>query len=194
MTDLTEHLEAQLRPDDAPDHPTEGWSITGLETAAWASRKAAAARQQQARVKAWADAEKARVDAVAASEAARFERDAAFFEAHLAAYLRSEIAAGRKTKSLELPGGTISLRALQPRITTADDELLAWAKETGRAELVRVTVKEALDKKALTKAATLADDGVVVIDGEIVPGATWEAQEDNATFTVADDAGEGVTA
>jgi len=25
MTDLTEHLEAQLRPDDAPDQPQEGW-------------------------------------------------------------------------------------------------------------------------------------------------------------------------
>jgi len=149
MTDTIERLEAQLRPDDAPDQPQEGWSITGLETAAWASRKAAAARQQQARVKAWADAEKARVDAVAASEAARFERDAAFFEAHLAAYLRSEIAAGRKTKSLELPGGTIKLTARPARLDVEATAFLAWA-EVHRPDLVRV--KSEPDKALLRKA------------------------------------------
>lgn len=182
MTDTLDHLEAQLRPTDAPDQPTEGWSITGLETAAWASRKAAAARREIQRWEAWAEAEKARIDAIVAAECKRFEEDAAFFEHHLAVFLKAEIEAGRKAKSLTLPGGTISLRARQPKVTTVDDELLAWAKETGRTDLVRV--KESLDKTALKKAAVLAEDGVVVIDGEIVPGASWEAQEDSASFTV----------
>lgn len=184
MTDLTERLEAQLRPDDAPDQPTEGWSITGLETAAWASRKAAAARRKQAEVKAWAEGEKARIDAIAATEVQRFEGDALFFEHHLAAYLRSEIDAGRKTKSLELPGGTIKLTARQPRLDVDADQFVAWAVAS-RPDLVRV--KQEPDKAALKKAAQLADDGVVVIDGEIVPGATWEAQEDSASFAVADE-------
>lgn len=182
MSDLHENLTAQLRPDDAPDHPTEGWSITGLETAAWASRKAAAARQQQERVKVWADAEKARVDAIAASEAARFERDAAFFETHLAAFLRSEIAAGRKTKSLELPGGTIKVTARQPKLDVEPEAFLAWAVAS-RPEFVRI--KHEVDKAALKRLATLADDGLVLVDGEIVPGASWEAQEDSATFVPA---------
>lgn len=191
MTDAIERLEALLRPDDAPDQPTEGWSITGLETAAWASRKAAAARRKQAEVKAWATAEKARIDAVAASEAARFERDAEFFEGHLAVFLRSEIAAGRKTKSLELPGGTIKLTARQPRLDVDAEQFVAWAV-FGRSDLLRV--RREPDKAALKKAAELAEGGVVVIDGEIVPGATWEAQEDSASFAVADDASEGVRA
>lgn len=189
MTDTVDRLEAQLRPADAPDQPTEGWSITGLETAAWASRKAAAAHREIARWKTWAEGEKARIDAIVAAETKRAEDDASFFEHHLAAFLRGEIEAGRKTKSLTLPGGTISLRALQPKVTTVDDELIAWAKSSGRDDLVRVTTKEALDKKALTKAAELAEDGVVVIDGEIVPGASWEAQSDSVSFAVNEEQG-----
>lgn len=191
MSDLTDRLNAALRPEDAPDHPTEGWSITGLETAAWASRKAAAAQRKIAEVKAWGEAEKARIDAIVAAETKRFEEWAAFFEAHLADFLKREIAAGRKTKSLELPGGTIKLTARQPKVDVEPEAFLAWAVE-GRPDLVRV--KREVDKTALKRLATLADDGVVVIDGEIVPGATWEAQDDSATFTVADDAGEGVRA
>ena len=188
MSDVTERLEGALRPLGAPDNHeaegSEGWSITGLETAAWASRKAAAAHREIARWNTWAESEKARIDAIVAAETKRAQDDAAFFEHHLAVFLKGEIEAGRKAKSLTLPGGTISLRARQPKVTTVDDELLAWAKSTGRAELVRTTVKESLDKKALAKAATLAEDGVVVIDGEVVPGASWEAQEDSASFTV----------
>jgi len=183
VTDLTETLTAQLRPVDAPDQPTEGWSITGLETAAWASRKAAAAHREIARWKAWAEGEKARIDAIVAAEAKRAEDDASFFEHHLAAYLRAEIEAGRKTKSMELPGGTIKLTARQPRLDVDADAFLAWAV-TSRPEFVRV--KQEVDKTALKRAATLADDGVVVVDGEIVPGATWEPQDDSASFTAAD--------
>lgn len=182
MTEALDHLEAQLRPDEAPDQPTEGWSITGLETAAWASRKAAAAHREINRWKTWAEAEKARIDAIVAAECKRFEEDAAFFEHHLAVFLKAEIEAGRKTKSLTLPGGTIKLTARQPKVEWDEAQVLAWVKEADRPDLVRV--KESLDKTALKKAAVLAEDGVVVIDGEIVPGAAWEAQEDSASFTV----------
>jgi len=184
MTDVLDHLEAQLRPTDAPDQPTEGWSITGLETAAWASRKAAAARRKQAEVKAWGEREKARIDEIVAAEAKRHEDDAAFFEYHLGAYLRAEVEAGRKTKSLTLPGGTIKLTARQPRVDVEEDAFLAWAKESNRADLVRV--KESVDRAALKKAAQLAEDGVVVIDGEVVPGASWEEQGDSVSFAVAE--------
>lgn len=187
MTDTLDHLEAQLRPTDAPDQPTEGWSITGLETADWASEKAAAARREIARYKAWGEAKKARIDAIVTAETKRFEEDALFFEGHLAVYLQAEIAAGRKTKSLGLSGGTIKLTARQPRVDVDDDALLAWAKESGRADLVRV--KESVDKSALKKVAELAEDGVVVIDGEIVPGASWEAQSDSVSFPVAEEQG-----
>ena len=191
MSDLIESLEGALRPLGAPDGPdtpeTESWSITGLETAAWASRKAAAARRKIAEVNAWRDAQKARVDAVADQEIKRFEDDAAFFEGHLAVYLQAEIAAGRKTKSLELSGGTVKLTARQPKVEWDEFQAVIWAKEAGRAEEF-VRVRESLDKNALKKAAVLAEDGVVVIGGEIVPGASWEAQEDSATFAVKEEA------
>src|SRR5690606_20923446 len=96
-----------------------------------------------------------------------------------------EVEAGRKTKSLTLPGGTIKLTARQPRVDVDDDAFLAWAKEAGRADLVRV--KESVDKAALKKAAQLAEDGLVVIDGEIVPGASWEPQGESVSFAVAEE-------
>jgi phage host-nuclease inhibitor protein Gam len=187
MTDTLDHLEAQLRPTDAPDQPTEGWSITGLETADWASEKAAAARREIARYKAWGEAKKARIDAIVAAETKRFEEDAAFFEGHLAVYLQAEIAAGRKTKSLELSGGTIKLTARQPKVEWDEFQAVIWAKEAGRAEEF-VRVKESLDKNAIKKAAVLAEDGVVVVDGEIIPGAQWIEQEDSASFSVKEEA------
>lgn len=188
MTDLTEKLLRFTTPEGAPtgapdddDAPTP-WVADTLEKAAWASRKAAAARRDIARLEAFRAAEKARVDRVVDTEAARCTRDAEFFEEHLADYLAREIAAGRKTKSLELPGGTIKLTARQPRLDVDSDAFLSWAKDA-RPDLVRTKLEP--DKAALKKAAQLADDGVVVIDGEIVPGATWEAQGDSATFTPA---------
>ena len=117
------------------------------------------------------------------AETMRFGNDANFFEGHLVAYLAAEIAAGRKTKSLELPGGTIKLTARQPKVDVEPEAFLAWA-QTARPDLVRTKLEP--DKTALKKAAVLAEDGVVVIDGEIVPGATWEPQEDRATFVVAE--------
>jgi len=99
-------------------------------------------------------------------------------------FLRSEIAAGRKTKSLELPGGTIKLTARQPKVDIEDEAFLEWAKKSGRTDLVRV--KESPDKAAFKKAAQLAEDGVIVIDGEVIPGAKWEAQDDSASFSVSE--------
>lgn len=187
------YLEGALRPLGAPvtveDAVHENWRITGLETAAWASRKAAAARRKQAEVTAWAEGEKDRIDAVARREAQRFEDDATFFEHHLADYLRREIADGRKTKSLELPGGTIKLTARPARLDVDDAAFIEWAKAAGRVDLVRVKTTESLDKTALKKAATLAENGVVVIDGEVIPGARWEAQEDSVSFSVAEEQG-----
>lgn len=180
MTDLTERLTDALRPVDAPTQPVEGWVITNLELAAWASRKAAEARGNIARVAAWGQREIARIQDIVLAETMRFEYDANFFEGHLADYLAREIAAGRKTKSLELPGGTIKLTARQPKIDVDAEAFLPWAAQS-RPDLVRTKVE--VDKATLKKVATLADDGVVVIDGEIVPGATWEAQGDSATFT-----------
>ena len=186
MSDLVERLEGALRPPDAPQGPdavgSEGWSITGLETAAWASRKAAAARRKALEVQEWLDREVARLRDVALTEMVRFEEDAAFFEHHLAAYLAAEIKAGRKTKSLDLPGGTIKLTARQPRVDVEPEAFLAWAVEH-RPDLVRL--KQEVDRAGLKRAATLAEDGVVVLDGEVVPGASWEAQEDSASFVVA---------
>lgn len=186
MSSITERLDDALTStQDAP--PREGWSIRSLDEANWASRKAAQARRSIATAKAWGQREIERINAIVDAEVSRFQDDADFFEHHLADFLAREIEGGRKTKSLELSGGTIKLTATQPKIEVDEQALILWAQNHGRLDLIRV--REALDKAALRKQAQLVEDGVVIIDGEIVPDAKWLPQDDSASFKVAEDPG-----
>lgn len=188
MTDLDERLMEQYE-DEVQALINAGaedeWRITNLDVAGWASRKAAAFRKQEEEVKAWERREVDRIRAVAQAERARLSSEADFFEKHLFAFLRAEIANGRKQKSLTLPGGTVALRKRQPELTVDKDEFIAWAREAN-PDLVRV--KEEVALTALKKALKLVEDGAAVMadSGEPVPGVTWAEQEDSGTFTPLD--------
>lgn len=175
---MTSHDALRPTP-DAPDQPREGWSVTDMGTAAWAARKAATAAREIETLKAWAADEKARIDAVLALETSRHQNDLDFFQLHLDAYLGKLIADGRETKSLALPHGTIARRGRQADLTIDEEAFLTWAKDT-RPDLVRT--KREVDKVALKKAAKLAEDGVVTVDGEIVESVTWTQQADSVSF------------
>ena len=185
MTDLDEQLMNQYEEEvqalinaGAEDE----WRITNLDAAGWASRKAASYRQQEENVKAWERREIDRIRAVAQAEQKRLNAEAEFFENHLYAYLRAEVAGGRKQKSLSLPGGTVSLRKRQPELTIEEDKFIEWAR-TANPDFLRV--KEEVALAALKKALKLVEDGAAVMSdsGEPVPGVTWAEQEDSATFT-----------
>lgn len=179
--DATYRAARELAAKDAHDY--EPWRINDLSTATWASRKAATAARRLEQIKAWKQEEQERLDRVFDRMARDPQDTLEFMTDALADYLQREITAGNlgDKKSLPLMGGTIALRAATARPTVKDEAaFIKWAKDT-RPDLIRTT--EAVDKTALNKAATLAEDGVVTIDGEIIDALTWEQEPDKASFT-----------
>lgn len=178
--DATYQAARQHAAKDAHDH--EPWRIQDLAGATWASRKAATAARRLEQVKAWKREEEQRIAEVFDRMTRGPQETLDFMTAALADYLAREIEAGHlgDSKSLKLMGGTIALRAATARPSVKDEAaFIAWAKEA-RPDLIRTT--EAVDKAALNKAATLAEDGVVTIDGEIIDALTWEQEPDKASF------------
>ena len=182
---VAERLDERLlteRPPDAPTEPDEAWRVRDLDDAAYASRQAAAAAREIADAEAWRQREIDAINRAADAEVARHQNKLAYFTNVAAVYLDELVRAGRKTKTLDLPGGKISLRARPPKIEADDDAVLAWARAE-RPDLVRVT--EALDKGAWKKAVVTADDGAVIdrATGEVLPFARWHDAGQSATFT-----------
>ena len=182
---VLETLEQHLDIDSLEyvEHRDEPWSIGGMSEAAWAARKAKHAHDAIKTIDEWEEQEIARVRAAADIERAREQSTLEFFTGALATYLSREIEAGRKTKTLTLPHGKISIRARQPLVDLTDfGTALAWAREN-HPEAVRV--RESLDKATFKKRVTLADGGTVVDPetGEVLEFARWEPQTDSASFT-----------
>jgi phage host-nuclease inhibitor protein Gam len=176
---LTDHMLAADAPIDR-----EAWSIRDLDSAAWAARKLATARAEIDQITAWETREVERVRAAADSERKRHAGEVEFFEGHLGRYLAGLVADGRKTKTLSLPAGSVSLRARQPLVEVDEPAALAWAR-TEAPEVVKT--RESIDKTALKKLISDAMlPGGLVADpgtGEILPFITWSAQSDGVTFT-----------
>lgn len=180
MPDLEERLNAHLDLEEPPQE-TEGWSITTQDEAAWASRKARDAHREVQAIDAWEEREIERVRAAAESERKRPRQTAEFMESALSDYLVRLAREGRAKKSIALPGGTIQLRKRQPNLTYDEGQLLAWLRENGHTEFVKV--KESVSKGDLKKALT-KDEGRVVMTstGEVVPGVDLTEQPDSASF------------
>jgi len=187
MSDVATRLDdALLNMGDPGREYDEAWSIQTDDTAAWASRKLKAAHDELSKIDAWAEREKTRIDAVAAEERRAHDRDADFFQAHLAVWLRDLIREGRAKKSLSLPGGKIALRSRGPKIEITDEGVaLSWLREH-RPDLVRV--KESLDRAGLKKVTIMDGQKVVLVDtGEVLEFAYAEPQEDSVSFAPAED-------
>lgn len=157
------------------------WEIGDMDAAAWASRKAAAAAHAIVDINAWESREIARIKEAAQSERVRVERDLGFFTGHLGSFLSKLVNGGRKQKSLDLPGGRISIRAKQPKVEIIDEDAIAWA-EANEPQVVRV--KKELDRVPFKKMLDLLPGGVAVDrgTGEVLPFVRWEAQGDSVSF------------
>lgn len=187
MSDVLDRLNERLDLTyDVPDEHDESWRITDDDAAAWASRKLKAAHAEIARVDAWAEREKARIDAVAEEERRSHERDADFFQTHLALWLRELIAEGRAKKSISLPGGKIALRARSPKLNIENEGHLLDFLRGHYPDLVRV--KESVNLAALKKAVKLDGQTVVLADsGEVLSDVWAEPQEDSISFSPAEE-------
>lgn len=176
--DLDDALEQTRRP-EGPPH--DGFTITTMDEATWAAKKAAAANTHLDRIKAWQQREIQRITEVADHAKSKHQATLDRMTDLLAAYLRRSIEDGSvKRRSLKLDGGTIKLRKRDPKLNVDATALVLWAENNNHPDLIRT--KKEVDLATLKKRATLADAGMVVIDGEILPDVTWEPQEDAAAF------------
>jgi hypothetical protein len=183
MISIAERLDEALINHEAPER--EGWTVDSQDSAAWASRKLAKAHAAVEAVSAWEAREIERIRAVAEAERNRYRGEIEFFEGHLGTYLVKLVAEGRKTKSLDLPGGRVQLRARQPKLEILDEaKAITWLRENGYSDAVRV--KESVDKTAVKKALTKTQGFVLMAEsGEIVEWASLEEQGDSMSFTPA---------
>lgn len=181
---------SEFDPTPAPEsEDRERFRVYDDSAASWAMRKLKAIREKQAEVIKIAEAERARIEMWASEAVAALEPDEAYFTGLLLDYARRQRAEqGRKT--IDLPHGKVKSRSAQPKFTFTDPAaFIAWAKESGRADLVRV--KEEPDLTAVKAALKVPDAegretaAAVAIDpasGEVAPGVAVELRE--ATYTV----------
>lgn len=87
-------------------------------------------------------------------------------------------------RKYELPGGTLILKAQQPKFDVNDAELVPWLRKNGAADYIKV--KESADWANLKKQVQITPDGTAVMneDGEIIPGVKVEAREPVFQVTV----------
>lgn len=151
MSFVTERLDAAIEQDVEPRN-RDTWSIETMDQAAWASRKLRDAHAEIDEIDAWQTREIDRIKNAATAERNRIQQSAGFFENALAVYLNGLIKDGRKTKSLDLPGGKISIRARADKLEIDDEKAaVAWLKANCTVEDVErfVRVKEEIAKSAL---------------------------------------------
>jgi phage host-nuclease inhibitor protein Gam len=174
---LNERLEAENTTDT-----NDPWQINDLDTAAWASRKLATLHKEAKEIQEWKQRETQRIENAAHPEETRLNKQIQFFESHLSDYLRRLIEDGRRTKSLQLPGGKVSIRARQPKLSIPyQDQLEQWAKRNA-PEIIN-TIEE-INMSRLKARLEYANEGIVIdkTTGEILP-ITWYIDSDKATFT-----------
>jgi phage host-nuclease inhibitor protein Gam len=179
---IFERLDEQLMEPNEP-FDKEAWEIRDMDAAAWASRKARAASDAIADVDAWEQREIERIKDVADHERTRMQNDLDFFTNHLGAYLGKLVNEGRKTKSLDLPGGRVALRNQQPKVDIVDDAAIDWALRENLPQVTRTKV--VLDRRGFRDQVELVEGGAVVFraTGEVLDFARWTEAEQKVYFT-----------
>jgi len=190
MSFVTERLDAAIEQDVEPRN-RDTWSIETMDQAAWASRKLRDAHAEIDEIDAWQTREIDRIKNAATAERNRIQQSASFFENALAVYLNHLISEGRKTKSLDLPGGKISIRSRADKLEIDDEaKAIAWLKEHELGAAIKV--RESIDKRGLLDAITKDGSTLIISDtGEIIPWARLEPQAASVNFKPATEEEEG---
>lgn len=156
--------------------------IADDDCADWAIRKISEERAERDRIVGLAKAQAARLQEEIDRAERRYSQNTDFLTGCLADYFRS--VPHRKTKSTEkyrLLSGTLTLKLGKATPKADDEKLVAWLKENGHGDLVKIEEKAKWGdlKKQLTINGTLA---CMADTGEIVEGVTVEQSPD--VFTV----------
>ena len=140
----------------------EGFVIDTDAKAEWALQKIREARADRDTWVAWY---KAKIEEITAQT----DFDTMNLERLLADYFAT--VPHKKTKTQEaykLPGGKLVLKTQNPEYKRDDKAVIAWAKENGFGQYVKV--KEELAWQELKDATAVFDGHIVTEDGEVVPG------------------------
>jgi phage host-nuclease inhibitor protein Gam len=190
MSDSVNKLREQQLERTSVDR--QEWTINSMELATWAGRKITHARNEITAITKWRDAEIQRIKDAADIEIARHQNEVTFLEGHLGLYLHQLIQEGRKTKTLNLPTGTVSIRARQPKLTFNDEaRAISWASDYFEDAVI---VKKSVNLTALKKRVEVIDDGTVIdsVTGELLdfvnveqqaPVVSFKPEEQNDTLT-----------
>lgn len=194
---LPAELALDIEPDltsDLTEDASHRWRIEDDETAEWAMRKLATTQAELAALDEQMRRWTARIQAWRERRAAPLVRSRDFMAERLKDYaLALREATG--TKSLDLPSGTVSTRASQPKLEIADDDaFVSWALDVAPS-LLRVGVARDEIRAALSAGRIRAQDGsdvplILSMDtGELVaiPGAVLRAEEITASVKVRTD-------
>jgi phage host-nuclease inhibitor protein Gam len=173
MSKTLDHHEQPSELDELLSAPEQRdhFRIEDDSAASWAMRKLATIRTKQKENIAIADAEIERLTEWVESVNHPLERDASYFENLLADYgRRQRIESDRK--SVVLPYGEIKTRAGSAKWHINAEIIMAWLKENGFTNLIKV--KEEPSLTALKETFLTNDGRVLTPEGEVVPGVTVE--------------------
>lgn len=157
-------------------HHDDPWSIKTASDRVFAMDVLAKAAAEKARDKALYDAAKARIDAWLASREEAIDSGVAYVKAEMerdATVHRAELVKGR-SKTIDLPNGTISWRKSGGRLIVVDkDALAAWCVEEGPVlALYRVKTEPEMARVQNVFKAT----------GVIPPGCEYEPEVESITI------------
>lgn len=158
----------------APAESREHWKPENDDQANWCLEKISEAKAEIMGARAFYEAKKRQLDQWLKNTIAPYNRDCEHFEALLAGYAE-EALAGKKKRTISLPGGKFGFRKVPAKIDRDEAALLEFA-ESSAPEFVKV--KKSVDWAGLKKTCKADGDHMVTADGEIVPGVTVTEQPD----------------
>jgi|DEB0MinimDraft_3_1074331.scaffolds.fasta_scaffold00033_13 phage host-nuclease inhibitor protein Gam len=181
---IEERLNDMLADDTQPDgFGTETFTVTTEDQAAWASRKLNAAYAEQARIKAWAAREHDRINAIVERELKSPQSTIDYMTSLLHAWFNQLLNAGRRTKSIDLPGGRFGVRKTAARLDVTDEpQVIKWLEDVDALDVLRV--KRSIDKKALARRVKVIEGTPVdIVTGEVIPFISTHPESENPYFT-----------
>lgn len=161
----------------------EDVTLGGDQDATWALRKLASLRKQLAANNAIAEEEANRIAQWLNAVNEPLKKQVQFVEGILNGYAIFERSKNDR-KTIVLPYGKLATRPVADKWEIADpDAFVAWAKESGHPELLKVTTKpESLT--VIKSALAVSEDGTVLShEGEPVDGVTY-TKSDDVTVTI----------
>ena len=154
----------------------EGFVIDTDAKAGWALDKIREARADRDRWVKWYEEKIAEIKAQTDFDTMNLERMLAEYFANVP---------HKKTKTQEsyaLPGGKLVLKKQQPEYKRDDSRVIAWLKENGNNQYIKV--EEKLDWAGLKAVTGVFDGNVVDENGEIIPGIEVIEREEKFTVEV----------